>query len=303
MPYWALCISLSPAADQGLEADPLIPWLLASRLGLYASSLLAAGLGLHAALGVVERDARWSAMRIAACAASVALVFSVIRAALVNAQLGGGIGAVLDLETFAWTWQALSLSTAVALGGALGVVFGWVLRSPWIAAIGSICFAASFALTGHSAALPMPGLAPWVVGLHVLIAAFWFSAPLILWPRQGMADATLALRLERFSAVAVWAIPVLFLLGLWLVWTLAGGVAAVFSTTYGQLLIAKFSVSLIALGLGAFNKLRLTHAIADGRAGGRSALKRTLLVEFTIFVIALLLVGIATTAIGPAEPF
>jgi putative copper resistance protein D len=286
-----------------LEADPLIPWLLATKLGLYASSLLAAGVGLHAALGIVEQDTRWSALRIAAWVAGVALVFSFIRAALVNAQLGGGIGALLDFETFVWTWQALSLSIAAAFGGALGVVIGWVLRRPWIAAIGSIWFAASFALTGHSAALPMPGIAPWIVSLHVLIASFWFSAPLTLWPRREMVDATLARRLERFSAIAVWAIPILFLLGVWLMWILAGSVAAVFSTTYGQLLVAKFSVSLIALGLGAFNKLRLTRAIANGRPGGRSALKRTLLAELTIFVIALLLVGIATTVAGPTEIF
>ena len=242
-------------------------------------------------------------MRVAAWAAGAVLVLSLTRAALVNAQLGGGIGAVLDLETFVWTWQALSLSMAAAIGGALGVVIGWALRRPWIAGIGSICFAVSFALTGHSAALPTPGIAPWIVSLHVLIASFWFSAPLTLWPRGEMVDATLARRLERFSAIAVWAIPVLFLLGVWLVWILAGSVAAVFSTTYGQLLIAKFSVGLIALGLGAFNKLSLTKAIADGRAGGRSALKRTLLAELTIFVIALLLVGIATTVTGPAETF
>jgi copper resistance protein D len=284
-----------------LEADPLIPWLLATKLGLYASSLLAAGLGLHAALGIVEEDARRSALRIAAWASGAVLVLSFIRAALVNAQLGGGIGAVLDFETFVWTWQALSLSMVAAFGGALGVVIGWILRRPWIAAIGAICFAASFALTGHSAALPIPGLAPWIVSLHVLIASFWFSAPLTLWPRRELVDATLARRLERFSAMAVWAVPVLFLLGVWLVWILAGSVAAVFSTSYGQLLIAKFSVSLIALGLGAFNKLRLTQAIADGRAGGRRALKRTLLAELTVFVIALLLVGIATTVAGPTE--
>jgi putative copper export protein len=82
---------------------------------------------------------------------------------------------------------------------------------------------------------------------------------------------------------------------------LAGSVAAIFSTTNGQLLVAKCSVSLIALGLGAFNKLRLTWAVSSGRAGGRSALKRTLLAELTVFLIALLLVGIATTVTGPPE--
>lgn len=240
-------------------------------------------------------------MRIAAWAAGAALVLSFVRAALVNAQLGGGIGAVLDPETFMWTWRALSLSMTAVLCGALGIVIGWVLRNPWITAIGSICLAVSFALTGHSAALPMPGLAPWIVSLHVLIASFWISAPLTLWPHQELADAALASRLARFSAIAVWAIPILFLLGVWLVWILAGSVAAVFSTTYGQLLAAKFSVGLIALGLGAFNKLRLTQAVASGRAGGRGSLKRTLLAELTIFVIALLLVGIATTVTGPAE--
>ena len=46
-----------------MEADPLAPALLAVKLGLYVSALLAAGLGLHASMQIVERGDRARALR------------------------------------------------------------------------------------------------------------------------------------------------------------------------------------------------------------------------------------------------
>jgi putative copper resistance protein D len=284
-----------------LQADPLIVLLLAAKLGLYASSLIGAGLGLHAALGIVEQDARRSVMQTAAGAAAAASAFAAARLLIVNAQLGGGIAEAFNGETIGWTWQALGVATIVLIAGTLGLAIAWVLRNAWIAAIGSIGMAASFALTGHSQAIETPGLVPWAAGLHVLIAAFWVVAPFTLWPRPTTPEAILAARLQRFSSLAIWVIPALFLLGIWLAWRLAGGIPALFSQTYGQLLVAKFFAVLIALGMGALNKLKLTRTIANGHAGGRGALKQTLLVELTVFAVALILVGLASTVTGPPE--
>lgn len=282
-----------------METDPLLPWLLADKLGLYASGLLAAGLGLHAVLGVLERGVHQHAMRVAACAAVAALVFATARLIIVNAQLGGGIGAAFDASTLQWTWRSLGLPTAALLAGVVGVIVGWAVRNPLFAAAGAVTLAASFALTGHSEALESPGLAPLAVGLHVLIAMFWITAPLSLWPRRALQDATLVARLKRFSTIAAWAVPALFVLGIWLAWLLAGGLTSLLSETYGQLLVAKLLVASIALAMGAINKLWLTQAVMQGNPEGRRLLKIALLVELCAFLVALLLVGVATTAVGP----
>lgn len=282
-----------------METDPLLPWLLANKLGLYASSLLAGGLGLHAALGVLERDGRQPAMRAAAWASAAALFFATARLIIVNAQLGGGIGAAFDASMMQWTWRSLGPPTVALLAGVVGVTIGWAVRNPLFAAAGAVALAASFALTGHSAALENPGLAPLAVGLHVLIAMFWIAAPFALWPRRELQDAALVVRLKRFSTIATWIIPVLFMLGIWLAWLLAGGLTPLLSETYGQLLVAKLLAASIALTLGAINKLCLTRAIMQENPTGRRLLKITLTVELGVFVVALLLVGAATTAVGP----
>jgi putative copper export protein len=284
-----------------LEPDPLLPWLLAIKLGLYAFTLLGAGLSLHAALGIIEDDARRGALKGAALAALAALILATARLLVVNAQLGGGPASAFDTTTLPWAWQAFGWSTSMVIAGAAGILAGWRLRITWLAAIGAVFLAASFAFTGHSEALEDPGFAPPAVAVHVTIAAVWVVAPLTLWPRKTIDDPTLVARLSRFSTIAAWAVPVLFLLGAWLASSLAGGIPALISQPYGQLLVAKLSVALIALAMGALNKFRLTRAIANHEADGRKALQRTLLVELLIFVIALLLVAIATTIVGPAD--
>lgn len=282
-----------------METDPLLFWLLANKLAFYASSLVAAGLGLHAALGVVEQEGRRSAMRVGASAAAAALVFAVARLVIVNAQLGGGIGAAFDTGTLQWTWRSLGPSTTATFAGAIGLMAGWAIRNTVFTAAGALAMAASFALTGHSEALENPGLAQFAVSVHAMIAMFWVTAPITLWPRHDLQDATLVARLKRFSTVAAWIVPALFALGIWLAWLLAGGLSPLLSETYGRLLVAKLLVASIALAMGAINKLWLTQAIMQGNPDGRRLLKLTLLVELGVFVVALLLVGIATTAVGP----
>lgn len=162
-----------------------------------------------------------------------------------------------------------------------------------------MALAAGFALTGHTQALEQPGLAPWAAGLHVLIAAFWIAAPITLWPRASLPDATVLARTERFSRLALFSIPVLFAIGLWLAVLLAGSVNALLTSSYGQLLAAKLVVAGAALGLGAYNKQVVTRELRDTPSRGRRALTTTLSFDALLFAGALILVGVATTLTGP----
>jgi putative copper resistance protein D len=229
-----------------VEADPLAPLLFVIKLGLYGSALLAAGLALHATVNIVARADYSRAMRSATLAGVVALFFAGLRLGLANVQLGGG-NALLDPATLSWTWPALGQSLAATASGAVALATGWWLRSGIAAGIGAVALAIPFGLTGHNQALDSPGLAPWAVALHILIAAFWLAGPITLWPTRKLEDAALIRRMTRFSDLTVAAVPLLFLLGLWLALLLAGGWTPLLTSLYGQLLLAKLGAASFAL--------------------------------------------------------
>lgn len=282
-----------------MEADPLAPWLLAVKLALYTFALLAAGLGLHASLGVVERGGHARMLRSAALLAGAAVVFAALRLAVANVQLGGSIESVLDKAILAWTWPNLAPSSIAIIAGALAMVGASIWRLVWLAVPAAVALAAGFALTGHSQALETPGLAPWAVALHVLIAAFWIAAPISLWPRGAMSNEALEARARRFTRYALLAVPLLFIAGGWLALRLAGSAEALVTSSYGQLLLVKLAVAGAALGLGAYNKQIVTRKLREAPTDGRRALTTTLTFDAFLFASALTIVGIATTFTGP----
>lgn len=284
-----------------MEADPLALALFAIKLGLYGSALLAAGLGLHASLNIIAGNERSRALRTATVAGLFAFVFAALRLGLANLQLGGA-NALLDPATLSWTWPALGPSSAAVALGAAAIAAGWLLRSSVATAIGAIAFAVSFGLTGHTQALEFPGLSPWAVGAHVLIAAFWFAGPIALWPALTLDEAALTARVTRFSNVAVAAVPMLFALGLWLALLLAGGWTALLTSLYGQLLIAKLAAASFALAVGAYNKSVVTARLQTAPETGQRALKLTLGLDAVLFLIALAAIAAATSLTGPPSP-
>ncbi len=284
-----------------MDADPLAPALFVVKLGLYGSTLLAAALGLHTSLNVLGAGDHARAMRSATLAGLGALVFAALRLGLANMQLGG-VDALIDPAALSWTWPALgSSSTAIAIG-AVALATGWRLRSRIAAGIGAVALALSFGLTGHSQALDSPDLAPWAVASHVLIAAFWLAGPITLWPARNLDDATVTARVTRFSNFAVAAVPLLFVLGLWLALLLAGGWAALLTSLYGQLLLVKLGAASFALALGAYNKTIITTRLRTTPQAGRRALKLTLGLDAVLFLIALGSIAAATSLTGPPSP-
>ena len=284
-----------------MEADPLALALFGIKLGLYGSALLATGLALHASLNIVARADYSRTLRTAAFASVIALLFAVFRLGLANMQLGGA-SALLDPATLSWTWPALGPSLTATAIGAVGLAIGWWLRWKIAAGIGAVALAASFGLTGHSQALDSPDLAPWAAVFHVLIAAFWIVGPLTLWPARNLDDTTLTARVTRFSNVAVAAVPLLFLLGLWLALLLAGGWTPLLTSLYGQLLLAKLGAASFALALGAYNKTIITTRLRATPEAGRRALKLTLGLDAVLFLIALGAIAAATSLTGPPSP-
>jgi putative copper export protein len=278
--------------------DPLLPWLFAVRVCLNGSALLSIGLALHAGLRIVEQDRRRAVLVHAAGAAVFALLAGLARLALLNAQLGDGLGDAFNPDNAELAWTILAPATITLSVGVLAVVISAASGITTLGAVGALAIAGSFALTGHTQSLEQPGPMPIVAAAHVLIAGFWVAAPLTLFPSATLPAPLLVDRLKRFSAIAVAAIPALVVLGIWLAWVLAGGLNGLFGTTYGRLLLAKLAVSLVAVGMGALNHAMITRQIASRPTRGRMWLGWTLRVETAVFIAAVLIVSIATTFVG-----
>ncbi len=272
----------------------------ADRIALNLFALLTIGFTLHAALGVVERDAfRGMAIRIALTGAALA-VFAAARLGILVAQMGDGAN-LLDPELIPLAWMALGDSTVAILSGAVACTAGVWFRSRIIAGLGAVGLGWGFGLTGHAQGLTDPGVAPAMVAVHVLIAGFWVAAPLTLYPVSALDNDRLIARLRRFSGVAIAAIPILIALGIWLAWILTEGADKLFGTTYGLLLLAKLAIGVIAVALGALNKQVITSRVTADPANGRKWLRVVLLFEATLFAAAIIAVSGATTIGAPTE--
>jgi putative copper export protein len=284
-----------------VSADPILPWLFVVRLGLNATALLGIGLSLHAGLGVLSPTNRRTALQWAGVAAVGLLVFGAARLALLNGQMTGGLADAFNPETFGLTWLALGPASLALALGAVATIAAALTGVPLLGVAGAIAVAGAFALTGHTVGLKHPGLAPAAVAVHVLVAGFWVIAPLTLWPRPALDETVLLRRLRRFSSIAVAAIPVLVGLGLWLAWLLAGGLPGLFGTTYGRLLLAKLTLTLVAVAMGALNHQMVTRKLEATPEQGRTWLARTLSIEAVVFIAAVVIVSAATTFAGASE--
>lgn len=273
----------------------LVAAAFASKLLLYAACLGAGGAALHRSLGLVpgRRVLVWLGVFVAAAAS--------LRLLVVNAQMGGGLGSAFSAEQFEWTWAGVGSQTTAFLAGSALLIASASAPSRFLSAPAAIVIAAGFGLAGHSAGLEDPGVAHYVAMAHVLIAAFWFVAPATLWPRAAYSNDEVIQRTRTFSRVAVFAIPALFLGGLWLLWRIGGGVDGVLTSIYGRLLLGKLVVAAAILGLGALNMTVVAKALRNAPASGRKALRTSLRVDAVLFLGVLLLIASATTFTGPNE--
>jgi putative copper resistance protein D len=283
-----------------VTGDGLSLLQFADRIGLNLFALLTIGFALHAALGIVERVA-FRDLRLRIALAGLALAFfTMVRFGILIAQMGDGTNA-FDPELMPLAWMVLGDSTLAILAGAAVSVGGVWFGSRLVAALGAAGLSFGFGLSGHTQGLADPGLAPIAVAVHVFIAGLWVAAPVSLYPTPTQRPSELLSRLQRFSSIAVVAIPVLIALGAWLAWTLAGSPEKLFGTPYGLLLLAKLAIGIVAMGVGALNKQIITAKVATDPAIGRQWLRVTLLCEATLFAAAIIAVSAATTIGGPAE--
>ncbi|MCP4563374.1 MAG: copper resistance protein CopC [Bosea sp.] len=205
------------------------------------------------------------------------------------------------LQPAAWQAAAASSFGRTALIAMLAVLVALLaLMRPGragrlLAILAWLGVGAALAASGHASAAEPQFLTRPAVFLHAVDMAGWAGAllPLALALRQPNGAQVL----QRFSR----RIPVLLLLillsGLALAIVQVERPQALLTTPYGLVLTGKLVLVAALIGLGAFNRYRLTGAVISGRASTRSLLTRIIAAEIAIIVA--ILAGVALWRFTP----
>lgn len=259
----------------------------------YLGCLFAIGVGFHVSLKLIDGRAwlRWASLILA--------VSLLIRLFALNLEMVGSIKSAIDFSMFSWLWPGVKNQVVAMFIGGIALWIASLRHGRLWALAGASLIAAGFGLSGHTQSLEGAVWAPFAVAFHVAVAGFWIMAPISLWPRAQDDTKTLGFRLQRFSSVAKWNVPVMVIIGLWLSIAIAGSIDAVFETIYGRLLLLKLLAATLAIGLGAYNKTVVTARIESGELGIAKAFRGILLIDIMLFSAAITAVASATTVFGP----
>jgi copper transport protein len=230
-------------------------------------------------------------------------------AALLAIGIQGGLllGAPLGDLAAAATWRlglrsGFGTTAAVAIAGLALVAAGLRADRPQVvrplACLGAAAALASFALSGHVVTAGPRWLTVPVLLAHTTAAAFWVGALLPLHRALRHLGEEAAPILQRFSGIAIGAVAVLVAAGLVLAVLQVGSIGGLVGTTYGLILLAKLALVAGLVALAAINKLRLTPALARGKPGAATALRRTIAAEIGLA----LAIIVATAALGTTPP-
>jgi putative copper export protein len=188
------------------------------------------------------------------------------------------------------------------LAGLVLIYIGLRIRARTTGVIGTVIVMVAFVLVGHTATHPDR----WVLGVsllvHLLVVAFWFGALFPLYRLSMREPPAVAGRIVAdFSAVAVWLVPAVLVAALILAVVLLPDLAALRTTTYGQLLIAKMVGFALLMLLASLNKFRYGPALQRGDRGAVGAFRRTVLTEYVLIAAILCVTATLTTFFSPDD--
>lgn len=270
------------------------------------------GAGSEAAADDLRRAiARYSRLLIAVAMVAVVVNFFM----QVGAFAEAGIAGLWDQDMLAILWQSAvgDASALRIIGFAILLVafyrFGdsswsggyWPKMAGSLLLVGLVILVFSFRFVGHSTELSM--LLQGLLGLHVLIAAWWMGS---LWPLYlaclHLPAQALYRLMHGFGRIASVLVSLLIFAGGWLAYQLLGSWEGLFFSAYGLSLLLKIALVSGILLLAAQHKLRLVPALLS--AGGlqaRAALSRSIKVEMFVGAVILLLTAVLSTVMGPVH--
>jgi copper resistance protein D len=290
--------------------------------GALIFEVMVAAPAFGAAIGIVdpsvERWCRcwtwliWASLAVAALSGAtwlVVLAGNIYGAPIAEVWRDGGIGTVAT-ETRFGEMSLARLAAAALLAAALPVITRKPVRSPSRA--GALVLALIIligpAWTGHAGATPgVAGEFPLAAdALHLLAAGAWLGGLVPLAMLLAVADrlkeprrATVtAIAVQRFSLLGVISVATLLASGLANSWYQVGTINALFTTTYGQLVLIKIALFAAMMVLACINRFYLTPRLAT--AGNVRRLRHSTIIETGLGFAAVVVVGFLG-AMAPAS--
>jgi putative copper export protein len=239
--------------------------------------------------------------RIGSASAISAIVLVAAHYALEAARMSGELAGVMDSSLQALVLHSsASAALVLRLLGLALILFGLVGQSmsrTLTGLAGAALALVAFVFVGHTTTHSPRALLATLLFCHLAVAAFWFGALLPLLAISAREPAALAtLIVERFSRLASWLVPGLFLAGALLATLLLPNIEAL-GSDYGQLLVAKIAGFGTLMALAGLNKWRFGPALANGAT---RAFQRAVVAEYVI-VLAIFGVTAAMTSFYSPE--
>lgn len=290
-----------PAASEPRSSADV--WTLPSQAARWlfyvAVTVAAGGVGFRLLVAEVPRGLRQGMLAIAAGGAALATLQVGLRGALLAGLPADGL-----LRPAAWrlgSGTTLALSLLLSGAGLLGCAASLLgTGRGWRAAGGAaaVLTLAGFTFSGHAATAEPRWVTSPALAAHVAVAVFWLGA---FWPLRALLreGAAASAPVRRFSRLAVPAVALLAAGGGALAAVQVASPAALPGTRYGQLVVAKLLLFAALLGLAAWNRNRLTPALAGGLPGAADWLRRTITAEAVIGVAILAVTAVLTLTPPP----
>lgn len=236
-----------------------------------------------------------------------AAIISTVLGALFQGIYGAGrpLSGLLDgnlisatLETNLGRMYALRL---VVLGFAGVTIWEWLSAaavSRWVT------YAASTMLVGLTLAIAGGGHAPigsWGFlglisdSLHLVAMGVWIGGlgVILACLTRDTEGAKLTAAMQRFSQIALWCVVIIIVTGTFQAWREVGTLAALFSTTYGWLVVAKVSGLIVLVALAYFSRTWVQRRSFDPPPV--ATLRRTVTMEAAV---ALVVIGLAAVLVS-----
>jgi copper resistance protein D len=170
-----------------------------------------------------------------------------------------------------------------------------------VALAGAAVTLASFVVIGHTSIHPDRPMLALLLLAHLFALAFWFGGLLPLYTMSAREPLRVASEvIDAFSAIALWLVPGLLIVGL-LMATLLMPSLAVLDEPYGRLLTAKGMGYALLMLLATANKWRFAPAIQRGEAPAVRAFQRSVVIEFALIVVVLGITAVMTGFFSPDD--
>ncbi len=278
----------SPAV---LAALPVVRWIG------YVGLLLLVGAVLVLALLWPQRLSRGGPTRVIWLGAGLVALATVLELVLqVPYVAGGGLGNITGSdvrEVLASQYGAAHLVRLGVLGAALVLVRpivqakGWGADRVLLAVLGTIGVA-TWSISGHPSASPVPTVTVVSDMIHIASMSVWLGGlvmlAVFLLPRANATE--LGAIVPVWSRWATYAVGALVLTGTAQALIEIGTPAALFTTTYGWLIVAKVAVVAVVVLVAAFSH-RMVGAVADQAEGSARRLRRVVIIEAAVAAVIL----------------